>query len=88
MVEGKRRSRRLRRVYVRTPGGRNVVHYREMLKSRPHCSGCGAVLHGAKAVQPRALHSMPKTQKRPERPFGGVLCSQCMRREIIHKARQ
>jgi ribosomal protein L34E len=26
---------------------------------------------------------MPKTQKRPERPFGGMLCSACMRRKII-----
>jgi len=37
---------------------------------------------------PRALHSMPKSQKRAERPYGGVLCSACMRRKIIEQARQ
>ncbi|MEM4239936.1 MAG: 50S ribosomal protein L34e [Candidatus Woesearchaeota archaeon] len=88
MVEGRRRSRTLRRIFVRTPGGRNVVHYAERKKSRPHCSSCGAELHGIKAVAPREMHAMPKTQKRPERPYGGVLCSACMRRVIIQKARQ
>jgi large subunit ribosomal protein L34e len=88
MVEGKKRSRTFRRIYVRTPGGRNVIHYVERKKSRPHCSSCGTVLHGVKAVAPRKMHSMPKTEKRPERPYGGVLCSQCMRRSIIQKTRQ
>jgi len=87
MVEGKKRSRTFRRVFVRTPGGRNVIHYKVRKKSRPHCASCGNVLHGSKAVIPRALHSMPKSQKRPERPYGGVLCSQCMRRKIIEQAR-
>jgi large subunit ribosomal protein L34e len=88
MVEGKKRSRTFRRVYVRTPGGRNVIHYKIRKKSRQHCSSCGTVLHGMKAAAPREMHSMPKTHKRPERPYGGVLCSQCMRRNIINKARQ
>jgi len=28
------------------------------------------------------IRKMPKTKKRPERPFGGKLCSSCMRREV------
>jgi len=88
MVEGKKRSRTLRRIHVRTPGNRNVVHYKQKKKNRPHCSSCGSLLHGIKAMMPREMHSMPKSTKRPERPYGGVFCSQCMRREIIQKARQ
>lgn len=88
MVEGRRRSRTLRRIHVRTPGNRNVVHYAERKKSRPHCSTCGAELHGIKAMTPKQMHSVPKSKKRPERPYGGVLCSACMRRQIIIKARQ
>ncbi len=88
MVEGKRRSRTLRRVHVRTPGGNTVIHYKARKPSRPHCSSCGTVLHGSKAILSRALRSMPKTQKRPERPYGGVLCSACMRRTIIEQARR
>jgi ribosomal protein L34E len=33
------------------------------------------------------LHSMPKTEKRPERPYGGEQCSACMRRMMIEQAR-
>ena len=88
MVDGKLKSRRLRRVFVRTPGGRNVVHRKARKPSRPHCSSCGYVLHGMKAVQSRALSSMPKTMKRPERPYGGMLCSPCMRRTFIDAARR
>jgi large subunit ribosomal protein L34e len=83
MVEGKRKSRTLRRVFVRTPGGETVIHYKARKPSRPHCASCGTVLHGMKATLSRAMHSMPKTMKRPERPYGGMLCSTCMRRTII-----
>jgi large subunit ribosomal protein L34e len=88
MVEGKKRSRTMRRVHVRTPGGRNVIHYTARKTSRPHCASCSTVLHGTPATAPRALASMPKTQKRAERPYGGELCSACMRRKIIALARQ
>jgi ribosomal protein L34E len=36
----------------------------------------------------RALHSLPKTAKRPERPYGGERCSSCMRRLIIEQTRK
>lgn len=88
MVEGRRRSRTLRRIHVRTPGGRNVIHYEARKPSRPHCASCGTMMHGMKAMLSRAMHSVPKTQKRPERPYGGELCSACMRRIIIGQARK
>ncbi len=88
MVEGKKRSRTLRRVKVRTPGGKTVVHYLPRKPKRPHCANCGTAMHGMKAVIPRALKSLAKTKKRPERPYGGQLCSKCMRRLIIAKVRQ
>ena len=44
MVEGKKRSRRFRRVYVRTPGGNNVIHYRNRKEGKVKCGNCGMVL--------------------------------------------
>lgn len=88
MVEGRRRSRTFRRVFVRTPGGRNVIHYKARKPSRSHCANCGTVLQGMKAIKSRALSALPKTEKRPERPYGGQLCSGCMRRTIIEQIRQ
>ena len=46
------RSRSLRRVYVRTPGGRTVIHY-EKRKSLPaKCAICGAELQGVPRLRP------------------------------------
>lgn len=82
------RSRSLRRVYVKTPGGRTVVHYRRKKPKKAHCSKCGAILKGVPRERPYKLKKLAKTQRRPERPYGGVLCSGCMRRLFIEKARK
>lgn len=83
MVEGKLRSRTFRRVKVKTPGNRVVMHYRRRKPDFAECGGCGTRLKGVPRGLPAELKNMPKTAKRPERPFGGVLCSACMRAEIV-----
>jgi large subunit ribosomal protein L34e len=81
MPEGRKRSRSFRRIYVKTPGGRTVIHYKRRKPGRAKC-GCGAVLMGAPRGIPSVMRKLSKTEKRPERPFGGVLCSKCMRAKI------
>lgn len=83
MPEGKHKSRTMRRVFVKTPGGNNIVHYKTRKPSKAVCGGCGTVLQGVPRERPYKMQNMPKTQKRPSRPFGGVLCSKCMRRVIV-----
>ena len=61
MVEGKRKSRTLRRVFVRTPGGRTVVHYRKRKPSKAKCGVCGAILKGVPRGRPYKMKNMPKT---------------------------
>lgn len=78
----KTKSRSLRRIYKRTPGKRNVMHFRPRKPSKAHCAACGAVLKGVLRERPYKMMSIPKTKKRPSRPFGGVLCSRCMRERI------
>lgn len=71
------RSRSLRRVWRRTPGGRSVIHYE---RSKPHvavCGVCGGRLGGV-PVSAGSLRRVPKSSRRPERFFGGVLCSSCL----------
>ena len=74
-----------RKVKVKTPGGRVVLRYRKKQSSRPSCADCGNVLagvaHGCRSV----LAKLSKSQKRPERPFGGKLCSRCSRRKIMER---
>ncbi len=88
MVKPRYRSRTFRRVFKVTPGSRNVLHYEKRKPSKAKCAGCGKVLAGVPRERPFKMQRLGKTQKRPERPYGGVLCSACTRRKIIAKARQ
>ncbi len=87
MPRGMFRSGRFRKVFVKTPGGEVHLHYRQRKPSKAVCATCGKVLAGVPHQLPAVLRNMPKTAKRPERPYGGVLCSKCMRVMFQTKAR-
>ena len=78
MVRPSLRSRSYKRVLRRTPGGRTVVHYEKRKNTPMKCMRCGTTLGGVpiKEIDRRRL---PKTMKRPERMFAGVLCARCLR---------
>ena len=82
MREGKAKSRTFRRVKVKVPGNTAKLHYRKKKPSSAKCGNCGDVLNGVPRERPYKIKKMPKTAKRPERPYGGVLCSKCMRLKI------
>lgn len=87
MVRGNLRSRTFRRIYVRTPGSKNVLHYRRRKNGKPQCKECGKELPGVARGIPAQIHRLSKTQRRPERPYGGVLCSSCTRNLIKEQTR-
>ncbi|MBS3123372.1 50S ribosomal protein L34e [Candidatus Woesearchaeota archaeon] len=87
MPEGKFRSRTFRRIHVRTPGGKSVLHYRRRKPSKPTCAGCGRVLAGVPQELPHDLKKIAKSSRRPERPYGGVLCTVCSRQLWKDKTR-
>jgi len=87
MPSGKHKSGRYRKIFVRTPGSKVKIHYRERKPSKAICSSCKKKLAGVPRERPAKFNKLPKTAKRPERPFGGVLCSKCMRSTIKNKAR-
>ncbi|MBI2668485.1 50S ribosomal protein L34e [Candidatus Woesearchaeota archaeon] len=87
MPAGRFRSRTLRRVHVRTPSGRTTIHYRQRKPSKAHCGNCRRPLAGVPRERPKAMQNLPKSSKRPERPYGGVLCSACMRSLFKQRAR-
>ncbi|MBW2991947.1 50S ribosomal protein L34e [Candidatus Woesearchaeota archaeon] len=86
-MEGKIKSRSLRRVKVKVPGNKSKLHYRKRKPKQAKCADCGKVLHGIPRERSYKMKNMPKTKKRPERPFGGVLCSSCMRKRIKESVR-
>lgn len=88
MVRGMFKSGSHRKVHVKTPGGRTAIQYRKRKPSKAVCGACGVDLKGVPRERPYKMQNMPKTAKRPERPFGGVLCSKCSRKFSIEKAKQ
>ena len=82
------RSRSLRKIFRKVPGGGTNIHFKKRKPKAARCGNCGAALKGIPRELPFRMRSMAKTKKRPERPFGGILCSKCMRQEIISKIRQ
>ncbi len=87
MVSGRQKSRTLRRVYAKTPGGVVRLHYKPRRPAKASCANCGTALLGVANFRPNKMRGLAKTKKRPERMFGGQLCSSCSRREIISKLR-
>ncbi len=88
MVSGKHKSKTYRKVRVKTPGGRVTIHYRKRKPGKAKCGNCGKPLAGTIRERPYKIQNTPKTKKRPERPYGGVLCSKCTRELIKSKARK
>ena len=88
MPERYKRSRSIRKTKRKVPGGRTVIHYSRKKPKLPRCGNCKATLKGIPREMPFKMHTLPKTKKRPERPYGGNLCSKCMRNLIIEKVRQ
>lgn len=85
---GRFKSRKgLRMLFVRTPGGRTVVHFKRKKPSKAKCSNCSKILHGVPRELPFKMENLSKTKKRPERPYGGVLCSCCTRLLLREQAR-
>jgi len=81
---GRFKSRRSKRmIFTKVPGGRTVVHFKKKKPGKAKCGGCGKILPGVPRERPYKMKNLSKTKKRPERPFGGNLCSQCMRKKII-----
>ena len=71
------KSRSLKRVWRRTPGGRTVIHYRGSRLGVAVCGVCGSRL-GGMPTSGKVLRKIAKSSKRPERLFGGVLCPSCL----------
>ncbi len=73
------RSRSLRRMYVRIPGGDVKIHYEKRKPNVAKCAICGKPLNGVPRLRPAELRKLPKSLRRPERMYGGVICASCLR---------
>ena len=87
MPQGKFKSGRFRKIFVKVPGGDTKVHYKERKPQNAHCAITGEVLHGVPRERPAKLGKLSKSKRRPERPYGGMLSSKALRLLMKRKAR-
>ena len=87
MPEPRFRSRSFRRVKKRLPGGDTVLRHEKRKPKVARCSNCGTELKGTPRERPHKMQKLGITKKRPQRPYGGNLCSKCSRAKIKNEAR-
>ena len=87
MPTPRQRSRSLRKVFKKAPGGRLKIHYLRRKPKKARCAGCETQLAGVPRERPVGMRKLAKTQRRPERMYGGVLCGACVKRKLIIKIR-
>jgi len=80
------KSRKRRIVKTKSSKGVNVVR-KKRNPSAKKCAECGKQLHGIPRLITSKFRNLSKSKKRPERAYGGVLCSKCSRKKIIEKFR-
>ena len=87
MVAPRLRSTSTKQRQVRTPGGRVSTIYKEPKPGKAICAICETKLHAVPNRSRAGMKKLAKTEKRPERMFGGVLCGNCIRSLIKEKIR-
>ncbi|MFH1106906.1 MAG: 50S ribosomal protein L34e [Candidatus Micrarchaeota archaeon] len=81
------RHRTSKKTLRRTPGGRSVAIYKPKKPSKARCAICGAKMFAVPNRSIVGMRKLAKTQKRPERVFGGVLCHTCVQQLLKEKLR-
>ena len=79
------RSRTKKRIYVRTPGGRVVIHYEKGKINPPRCAICGRILNGFPRMTRRESR---KGHRPPGRPYAGCICHKCLTEALKNAVRE
>ncbi|VVB70497.1 50S ribosomal protein L34e [uncultured archaeon] len=87
MVSPRERSTSFRVRIRRTPGGNKGRISKQGKPSKAHCALTHDILHGVPTMKRGQLTKLSKTQKRPERKFGGVLSHKILRTLVKEKVR-
>jgi len=71
MLRTRSRSRR----FIRTPGGRVVIHYVDEKRGFHRCARCGGIIHG---IPREKDYKLSHSERTVERYYGGMLCQNCL----------
>jgi large subunit ribosomal protein L34e len=76
------------KVKVKLPSGKIVIKEKGRKAAFAKCAACGKPLQGVPRLRAFKMKKLPKSKRRPERPYGGYLCSECMRELLRERARK
>jgi len=76
------RSRTLKRIKIKIPGGARVIHYIKKRPSKPKCARCKSILAGTARGTKSTVKRLSKSQKTPSRAYGGNLCPSCLKEKL------
>jgi large subunit ribosomal protein L34e len=82
MVEGKFKSRRLKRVQVRTTKG-TVTHYRQRNRQIAKCAVTKKPLRGLSRGTNKQFGKLNKSKKTISRAYGGYMSGEALKKKII-----
>ena len=84
----RRKYKNERKIFVKTPVGRNKISYKTKCPKNSRCSETGQLLMGIPRVNAFGLRKINTSKKRVNRKYGGQLSSGVSRRRIIELARK
>lgn len=81
------RNSTFKRVSKVAPGGRKITHYKKKKPSKHVCAKCGKVLDAVPRGRAYEIKKLSKNQRRPNRPYGGIYCTNCTKKLVKEEAR-
>ena len=87
MVARRYRSTGSRRRVRRSSTGKQVIIYKNRRAAPAICAICDCKLNAVPRGSVVEMRKLAKTEKRPERVFGGVLCHACTQQIVKEKVR-
>jgi large subunit ribosomal protein L34e len=81
------RTRSKKRLKVALPGGGNKMHYKKKAASTPTCISCKKPLAGIPHLTTVEVRKLNRSKKRIWRPYGGILCHNCLKNALKQAAR-
>ena len=71
----------------KTPSGKITLHERRRRPSQAKCANCKSPLHSIQRKIPSEFKKLSASERKPERPYGGYLCSNCTKEIFRERAR-
>ena len=82
-----RPSLRVAKTRMRKTPSETKVKRIEKRTKKPHCSKCGAILHGVAFGNQNRVRKMARSERLPTRVHAGHLCSACLKIAIKNEVR-